>query len=95
MIKIIFNRKNKTLNATFTTKSVLKILDANYRTYCSIHNQNMDVEAPHDIKTMVQAVLTETAFGACRGAKMDMDDYLRYYFFTEFWVLIIDFFVGY
>lgn len=39
MIKIIFNRKNKTLHSCFVTKSVLKILEENYKTYCSLNNE--------------------------------------------------------
>lgn len=39
MIKIVFNRKNKTLHSSFTTKSILKILEENYKTYCSLNNE--------------------------------------------------------
>ncbi|GLE11793.1 hypothetical protein PINS_up024482 [Pythium insidiosum] len=39
MIKIVFNRKNKTLHSVFTTKSVLSVLEENYKTYCSLHNE--------------------------------------------------------
>ena len=39
LIKIIFNRKNKTLHSCFVTKSVLKILEENYKTYCSLNDE--------------------------------------------------------
>lgn len=39
MIKIVFNRKNKTLHSCFTTKSVLGLLEENYKTYCSLNNE--------------------------------------------------------
>lgn len=39
MIKIVFNRKNKTLHSCFTTKTVLNMLDENYKTYCSLNNE--------------------------------------------------------
>lgn len=39
MIKIVFNRKNKTLHSCFTTKSIFKILGENYKTYCSLNNE--------------------------------------------------------
>lgn len=39
MIKIVFNRKNKTLNSCFTTKSVLSVLEENYKTFCSLNNE--------------------------------------------------------
>ncbi|OQR93241.1 dimethyladenosine transferase [Achlya hypogyna] len=74
MVKIIFNRKNKTLHSCFTTKSVLKILEDNYRTYCSLNNLMPD--PAFDIKSLVEATLTETEFSDKRGAKMDLDDFL-------------------
>lgn len=42
MVKIIFNRKNKILHSCFTTKSVLKVLEENYKTYCSLNNEVCD-----------------------------------------------------
>ena len=36
MVRLCFNRKNKTLRSVFTTKSVLSMLDENYRTYQSL-----------------------------------------------------------
>lgn len=36
MVRIAFLRKNKTLSANFKTKSVLKMLEANYNTYKSM-----------------------------------------------------------
>ncbi|KDO31621.1 dimethyladenosine transferase [Saprolegnia parasitica CBS 223.65] len=74
MVKIIFNRKNKTLHSCFTTKSVLKILEDNYRTYCSLNSLMPD--PAFDIKTLVEATLTETDYSDKRGAKMDLDDFL-------------------
>lgn len=39
MIKIVFNRKNKMLHSCFTTKTVLALLEQNYKTYCSLNNE--------------------------------------------------------
>ncbi|OQS05964.1 dimethyladenosine transferase [Thraustotheca clavata] len=74
MVKIIFNRKNKTLHSCFTTKSVLTILLDNYRTYCSLNN--MLPAANFDIKALVEETLNETGYSEQRGAKMDLDDFL-------------------
>jgi 18S rRNA (adenine1779-N6/adenine1780-N6)-dimethyltransferase len=76
MIKIIFNRKNKTLHSTFTTKSVLSVLEENYRTYCSLNNELP--ESDFDIKTKVEEVLNIEDFASKRGAKLDQDDFLAY-----------------
>ncbi|KAG6966419.1 hypothetical protein JG687_00004853 [Phytophthora cactorum] len=74
MIKIIFNRKNKTLHSCFVTKSVLKILEENYKTYCSLNNELP--EGDIDMKKKVEEVLSFEEFGSKRGAKMDQDDFL-------------------
>lgn len=74
MIKIIFNRKNKTLRASFNTKCVFKMMEDNYRTFCSIANEPM--AADFSIKTLVDEVLDVTGFSQTRGAKMDQDDFL-------------------
>lgn len=37
MVRLAFNRKNKTLRSIFTTKSVLKLLEENYRTWLAVH----------------------------------------------------------
>lgn len=39
MIKIAFNRKNKKLSSLFTTRSVLSMLEENYKTYLSLRDQ--------------------------------------------------------
>jgi hypothetical protein len=40
MIRMVFNRKHKTLHAILTVKSILIILEQNYKTYLSLHNTN-------------------------------------------------------
>uniref|UniRef100_K3X2X6 rRNA adenine N(6)-methyltransferase n=1 Tax=Globisporangium ultimum (strain ATCC 200006 / CBS 805.95 / DAOM BR144) TaxID=431595 RepID=K3X2X6_GLOUD len=74
MIKIVFNRKNKTLHSCFTTKSVFKILEENYKTFCSLNNELPD--SAFDIRTVVEEVLKIEDFGEKRAAKMDQDDFL-------------------
>jgi 18S rRNA (adenine1779-N6/adenine1780-N6)-dimethyltransferase len=39
MIRIAFMRKNKLLSSNFKTDSVLKMMEDNYRTFCSLNNQ--------------------------------------------------------
>uniref|UniRef100_A0AAV1UUW6 rRNA adenine N(6)-methyltransferase n=1 Tax=Peronospora matthiolae TaxID=2874970 RepID=A0AAV1UUW6_9STRA len=73
LIKIIFNRKNKTLHSCFVTKSVLKILEENYKTYCSLNNE--PPEGDIEMKKKVEEVLAIDDFGGKRGAKMDQDDF--------------------
>ncbi|DAZ97711.1 TPA: hypothetical protein N0F65_009610 [Lagenidium giganteum] len=74
MIKIMFNRKNKTLHAVFTTKAVLKVLEENYNTYCSLNNELP--ESDFDIKAKVEEVLAIEDYKDKRASKMDQDDFL-------------------
>ena len=39
LVRLCFNRKNKTLNAVLTTKACLKLLEENYRTFCSLSGE--------------------------------------------------------
>ncbi|TMW62201.1 hypothetical protein Poli38472_009694 [Pythium oligandrum] len=74
MIKIVFNRKNKTLHSCFTTKSVLNVLDENYKTFCSLNNELPDSD--FSIKAKVEEVLAIENYSEKRAAKMDIDDFL-------------------
>ena len=74
MIKIVFNRKNKTLHSCFMTKSILQLLEENYKTYCSLQGELLDSDL--NIKQKVEEVLQIENFGEKRAAKMDLDDFL-------------------
>eukprot|EP01138_Halocafeteria_seosinensis_P010473 gb/GECG01010693.1/.p1 GENE.gb/GECG01010693.1/~~gb/GECG01010693.1/.p1 ORF type:complete len:145 (+),score=12.93 gb/GECG01010693.1/:1-435(+) len=74
MVRLAFNRKNKTLKSIFTTKSVRSLLLENYKSYCSLNNQTMDSEP--DIKSIVEGVLHDVDMADSRAAKLDLDDFL-------------------
>lgn len=38
MVRLMFNRKNKTLRAVLCTKAVLTMLAENFKTHCSLNN---------------------------------------------------------
>ena len=38
LVRICFNRKNKTVGAIFKQSSILKVLEQNHKTYCALHN---------------------------------------------------------
>jgi 18S rRNA (adenine1779-N6/adenine1780-N6)-dimethyltransferase len=75
MVRLAFNRKNKTLRAVFTTKSVLALLEQNYRTWCSVNSTPIP-EPPPVMKTLVEEVLTRCEFSGSRASKLDIDDFL-------------------
>ena len=88
---VVKRRKNKTLRSIFTTKSVLALLEQNYRTFMSLQTApttgalTAGSAAPAaagaggstlDVKAVVERVLTETNMSGHRAAKMDLDDFL-------------------
>eukprot|EP00924_Labyrinthula_sp_SR-Ha-C_P013509 augustus_masked-scaffold_5-processed-gene-5.8-mRNA-1 protein AED:0.03 eAED:0.03 QI:0/-1/0/1/-1/1/1/0/308 len=80
MVRICFNRKNKTLRSLFMGKKTLKLLEENYRTYCSLKgiDEKMDVDSDKAwFKEKVEKVLEETDMGSKRAAKMGIDDFLE------------------
>eukprot|EP00455_Lapot_gusevi_P048622 TRINITY_DN674_c0_g1_i1.p1 TRINITY_DN674_c0_g1~~TRINITY_DN674_c0_g1_i1.p1 ORF type:complete len:340 (+),score=64.55 TRINITY_DN674_c0_g1_i1:60-1079(+) len=75
LVRICFNRKNKTLRALFTSTGVLEMLEKNYKTHCSLNNIPMENATP--IKEMVEKLLESGEFSEKRSSKMDQDDFLR------------------
>jgi len=75
LMRFCFTRKNKTLGAIFKTNSVIDILTANYKTFCSLKGMNPLTD--DEIKEKVMKVLTENDFSDKRSNKMDLDDFLR------------------
>jgi 18S rRNA (adenine1779-N6/adenine1780-N6)-dimethyltransferase len=75
LVRLAFNRKNKTLHSTLTTKTVLELLDSNVKTLASLRGEALPAE--WDVKRAVEAVLTETEFSDVRASRMDVDDFLR------------------
>jgi 18S rRNA (adenine1779-N6/adenine1780-N6)-dimethyltransferase len=75
MVRILFNRKNRTCNAGFMTKLVLKLLTDNLRTHFAVAGKPVPEPFP-DVKAVVSRVLEETGFAKQRPAKMSLDDFL-------------------
>ena len=75
LIRVAFNRKNKTLRAVFMNSLVLKMLEKNYKTHCAVNNIALAGEVP--IKEMVEKLLTDSGFSDQRSNKLDQDDFLR------------------
>ncbi|XP_071952284.1 dimethyladenosine transferase-like [Antedon mediterranea] len=75
LVRIAFVRKNKTLMASFKTKSVLEMLEKNYRIHCSMNN--IKIEDNLNMKEKVSDLLTKNSFDKMRARLMDIDDFLR------------------
>jgi 18S rRNA (adenine1779-N6/adenine1780-N6)-dimethyltransferase len=75
MVRLCFNRKNKTLRASFTHKSVLDLLSKNAKTLASL--KGAPLAADWDVKATVEAVITAAGFADKRASKLDIDDFLK------------------
>jgi len=75
LVRLAFNRKNKTLHAEFTNNKVLEMFGANLKTWCSLNSVPYPEPAP-DMKAIVEGVLTETGMSGKRASKLDLDDFL-------------------
>lgn len=79
LVRMLFNRKNKTLHAILTVKSVLIVLEDNYKTHLSLNNNSNDsnnVTMIPEMKPLIEEVLTSTGYSDQRAAKMDINDFL-------------------
>jgi len=75
LVRLCFNRKNKTLSAIFRASNVMKLLEDNYKTYCALTNSAVDPSL--NIKEKVIDILEKNEFADKRAAKLDMDDFLK------------------
>lgn len=80
-IRLLFNRKNKTLRSVLLTKPTIKMLDTNRRTQKSLNNNNSD-EAMDDeqdekgAEQIIEEVVEMERWKGKRASKLDLDDFL-------------------
>lgn len=80
-IRLLFNRKNKTLRSVLLTKPTIKMLDTNRRTQKSLNNNNSD-EAMYDerdekgAEQIIEEVVEMERWKGKRASKLDLDDFL-------------------
>lgn len=81
LARLCFTRKNKTLSGIFRHKPVLKLLAANYKTYCSLKNEPLDEEFKKNpeeyLKKKVTDVLQQCGVAEERMVKVDNDKLLE------------------
>eukprot|EP01041_Mallomonas_annulata_P011846 gene11846-24835_t len=75
LVRLLFNRKHKTLHAILTTKATIILLESNMRTQMALNNGMIPEPFP-DIKLLVEEVLTTEKYSDKRAANMDNDDFL-------------------
>mmetsp|Transcript_21676 Transcript_21676/g.30382 ORF Transcript_21676/g.30382 Transcript_21676/m.30382 type:complete len:350 (+) Transcript_21676:202-1251(+) len=90
MVRLLFNRKNKTLRSVLKTKPTIKMLEENRRTHLSLiqskkkntnhtaNNDNHDVEMEEEksIENILEEVTGMDQWKDKRASKLDLDDFL-------------------
>merc|ERR1719454_770452 len=74
LVRICFNRKNKTTGACFKTKPVIDLLEKNYRVYCSKMNIGSQIS---DMKSKIAEILQESGYDDKRSRTMSIDAFLK------------------
>lgn len=78
LIRLLFNRKHKTVRAILCAKSTLAVLEENMKTHLSVSNTSTVAmqQDTLDVKSIIEQVLADTKFTESRAAKMDINDFL-------------------
>lgn len=75
LLRICFNRKNKSLSATFHQSSVLELLKKNYIAYCALNNVPVE---NIDMKSKVNEILeSNEVFQKLRPRNLEIDHFLQ------------------
>ncbi|KAK3897497.1 S-adenosyl-L-methionine-dependent methyltransferase [Staphylotrichum tortipilum] len=74
LLRIAFNRKNKTLRAAFSVKEVLAMCERNYKVYCTLNNIPIDESIATDDATAADDVDVEMDVDDDNDAKPDDED---------------------
>lgn len=77
LVRICFQRKNKTLRSQFNNKHVLQMIEQNYKTYCSLNSITPDAADILPIKDRVLNLLQQSGLSDARASKMDENDFLK------------------
>jgi len=79
MIRLCFNRKNKTLHSSLCDKKVLRLMEANYKTAQSLGGGAMDVVAGAlpNMKALVESSLEACQLAESRPSKMTQDEFIQ------------------
>lgn len=74
MIRLLFNRKNKTLRSVLITKATLRLLEENRKTIMSLDPSRQTDE---DISSSLERILSKPEYKDKRARNLDLDDFLQ------------------
>jgi len=76
MIRLLFNRKNKTMRAVLMVKTTIKLLEENMRTHASLNGILLDQGVR--VEDIIEEVVGEKSpWAGKRASKLDLDDFLQ------------------
>ena len=75
MVRLLFNRKNKTIFSVLNNKSTYKILEENVKTKAAFDNVKGAVEI--DVKKVIAEVCEMEEYKDKRVTRLDIDDLLK------------------
>lgn len=73
LIKICFNRPNRTLQATFHKKKTRQLLAQNREKFLAAQGQSV----PNSIEELIESVLNETVLAESRPMQLDIEDFMN------------------
>ena len=83
MVRLLFNRKNKTLRSVLLTKPTIRMLEENRRTHLSLQNKGkgsmeMDEQMIDEkgVQEIIEEVVSKEEWNGKRASKLDLDDFL-------------------
>lgn len=74
LLRVCFVRKNKTLRASFLHKSMLRMIEENYKVWRSLSSATEDPIV--DFKAAIESALAQAGLGELRAAKVPLDGYI-------------------
>mmetsp|Transcript_12639 Transcript_12639/g.15930 ORF Transcript_12639/g.15930 Transcript_12639/m.15930 type:complete len:330 (+) Transcript_12639:126-1115(+) len=75
MVRLLFNRKNKTLRSVLMTKATIKMLEENRRTQAALMKQEVMDEGV-TVEQIIEEVVGMEKWNGKRAAKLDLDEFL-------------------
>ena len=77
MIRLLFNRKNKTLRSVLMTKPTIKLLEDNRKTHQALHESDAMEEDSQSIQEILEQVMGMERWAGQRASKLNLDDFLE------------------
>ena len=77
LLRIVFNRKHKTVGAIFRQRDVVEMLRANYNAFLSLSGSAAPpLQTEEETKERLIAALADAQMAESRSAALDVDDFL-------------------